>query len=106
MKLITRDGLKKKLDNKDDFKLLFVLGEWHYRAKHIPGSLHLTPEEAKKHLHKDDDIVVYCANVSCSASVYAYYELHKHGYKKVQRYAGGIQDWEEAGYPLKGEMVG
>ncbi len=106
MRLIARDRLKKKIDRKDDFKLVFVLGDWHYRAKHIPGSIHInTPEKAKKHLHKNDEIVVYCADVTCVASIFVYNFLVKEGFKKVRRYAGGIADWEEAGYPLKGEMV-
>jgi rhodanese-related sulfurtransferase len=29
-----------------------------------------------------------------------------HGYTHVRRYAGGILDWEEAAYPLEGELVG
>ena len=36
MKLITRDELKKKIDNKDDFKLAMTLGTWQFKAKHIP----------------------------------------------------------------------
>jgi rhodanese-related sulfurtransferase len=27
------------------------------------------------------------------------------GYKNVRRYAGGIVDWEEAGYLLEGDFV-
>ena len=27
------------------------------------------------------------------------------GYKKVRRCAGGISDWEDAGYPLEGSFV-
>jgi rhodanese-related sulfurtransferase len=27
------------------------------------------------------------------------------GYKNVRRYAGGIEDWKEAGYPLEGSFV-
>ena len=41
MNLITREELKEKLDRGDDFKLVMVLNEWAYRAKHIPGSIHL-----------------------------------------------------------------
>lgn len=26
-------------------------------------------------------------------------------YKKVMRYAGGISDWEDSGYPLEGSFV-
>jgi rhodanese-related sulfurtransferase len=27
------------------------------------------------------------------------------GYSKVRRYAGGIVDWEQAGYPMEGDFV-
>jgi rhodanese-related sulfurtransferase len=27
------------------------------------------------------------------------------GYSKIRRYAGGIVDWEQAGYPLEGDFV-
>lgn len=106
MNLITKEELKAKLDQGDDFKLVFVLGEWQYRAKHIPGSLHVdTPEKGLAQLNKEDDIVVYCSNPQCAASQYAYKLLEGNGFQYIRRYAGGIQDWEEAGFPLEGEMV-
>lgn len=106
MNLISRDDLKTKLDRKDSLKLVMVLSKWAYRSKHIPGSMHIaTPEEALATLEKDDDIVIYCSGGECMASIYAYEYLVRHGYTHVHRYAGGIIDWEEAGYPLEGEMV-
>ena len=106
MNLISKEELKEKIDRGDEFKLVFVLGEWHYRAKHIPGSLHIdTPEKGIQYLNKDDVIVVYCSNPTCAASQYAYKLLEENGYHHISRYAGGIQEWEEAGYPLEGEMV-
>src|SRR5437763_15458428 len=107
IKLISHDELKRKLERKDQFKLVMALGDWEYRAKHIPGSLHFpTPQEALTSLAQDDEIVVYCSSSSCIASVISYAYLVHHGYMNVRRYAGGILDWEEAGYPLEGEMVG
>ncbi len=106
LKLISREDLKRKLDEGDDLKLVFVLGEWAYQAMHIPGSIHVdTPEKAAELLDKEDQIVVYCTNVACRASRYAYDLFVQHGYKNVRRYAGGLEDWEEAGYPLVGEMA-
>jgi rhodanese-related sulfurtransferase len=106
MKLISHDELKSKLERKDNFKLVMALGDWQYRAKHIPGSLHFpTLQDARASLTQDDEIVVYCSSYDCSASVSAYEYLVHHGYMHVRRYAGGILDWEEAGYPLEGEMV-
>ena len=106
MQLISRDELKRKLERKDQFQLVMALGDWEYRAKHIPGSLHFpTLQDACAELAKNDEIVVYCSSYDCSASVFAYEYLVHHGYTHVRRYAGGILDWEEAGYPLEGEMV-
>ena len=106
MQLISRDELKRKLERKDQLKLVMALGDWQYRAKHIPGSLHFrTPQDALASLAQEDEIVVYCSSYDCSASVSAYEYLVHHGYQHVRRYAGGILDWEEAGYPLEGEMV-
>jgi 3-mercaptopyruvate sulfurtransferase SseA len=105
MKLITRQELKTKLDRGDDFKLVMVLGELAFNSKHIPGSLNIsTPEPSRGLFKPDDDIVVYCSGPDCHASVDAFYTYEACGHTKVRRYAGGIQDWEEAGYPLEGEM--
>jgi rhodanese-related sulfurtransferase len=104
MDIIQREELKAKLDRGDDFKLVMALGEWAYRAKHIPGSLnYATVEEALQALKPEDEIVVYCSDVHCPASAAAYHMLRGRGYGNVRRYAGGLLDWEAAGYPLEGD---
>ena len=106
MNLITRDELKEKLDRGDDFKLVMALGEWHFRAKHIPGSINVsTPAAATELLDPGDEIVVYCSDQGCPASKMAYMLLEQAGFKNVRRYAGGIDEWELSGYPLEGEWV-
>ena len=62
----------------------------------------ISREELKE---KDDEIVVYCSDEACVASRAAYQLLVNRGYKNVRRYAGGLSAWEDAGYPLEGEMV-
>lgn len=105
MNLISREELKTKLDRKDDFFLMMTLGDWAYRAKHIPGSIHFhSVEEALKALDPEDEIVVYCSDVSCFASISAYRHLESRGYNNVRRYAGGLADWDAAGYPLEGPV--
>jgi rhodanese-related sulfurtransferase len=72
-----------------------------YRSKHIPRSLYFeTVDAAVAALDRSEEIVVYCADIHCSASVYAYRFLEREGFTRVRRYAGGVADWEEAGYPL------
>ena len=69
MNLIDREELKERLDNRDDIKLVMVLSEWAYHAKHIPGSLHFaTTVEALKALDPDEEIVLYDSNPRCPAS--------------------------------------
>jgi rhodanese-related sulfurtransferase len=106
MNLISGEELKQKLDRGDKFKLVNALGEWAFNAKHIPGSINISKiEDAKKILNPRDEIIIYCSNTSCIASIIGYQLLTNMGYKNVRRYAGGIEDWEERGYPLEGSFV-
>ena len=106
MNLISREELKQKLDRGDKFKLVNALGEWAFNAKHIPGSINISKiEDAKKRLNPGDEIIIHCSNTSCIASIIGYQLLTNMGYKNVRRYAGGIEDWQNAGYPLEGNVV-
>jgi rhodanese-related sulfurtransferase len=112
MRQISRAELKEKIDRWEDLKLVFTLGEWQYRTKHIPGSLNLPcspdlyrSEDALKGLDREDEIVVYCSGDVCFASISVYNLLVRRGYKNVSRYAGGLLDWAEAGYILDGDMA-
>jgi rhodanese-related sulfurtransferase len=103
---ISSEELKAKIDRGDDFRLVMTLSEWAFQAKHIPGSINVTrPEQVTEVLDPDDEIVVYCSNPACTASQMAYHHLTSQGYANVRRYAGGVQGWEAAGYPLGGQMV-
>jgi len=102
MNLISRDELRAKLERGDEFKLVMTLSELAYQARHIPSSLHFETDKATlAALNPWEEIVVYCADVHCPASIYAYYLLERAGYARVRRYAGGIADWEAAGYPFE-----
>ena len=104
METISREELKAKLDRGDDFKLVMTLAEWAYNMSHIPGSLNITSMTvAQELLEPDDEIVVYCSDKNCIASQAAYKYLTENGFTHVRRYAGGLSDWEEAGYRLEGE---
>jgi 3-mercaptopyruvate sulfurtransferase SseA len=70
-------------------------------------SLHFeTVKETLGALNPREETVVYCADVHCSASIYAYYLLDRAGYGRVRRYAGGIADWKGAGYPFEARNPG
>ncbi len=109
MKLITREELKGKLDRGDDFRLVMVYEPWAFNMKHIPGSINMPATRMLVSnlgpLGLDDEIVVYCSGEECGASRLAYATLKALGYRNVRRYAGGIADWESAGYALEGEVA-
>ena len=111
--LISKDELKRQIDASTYFKLVMCLGDWHFMAKHIPGSIHIDSLSradslrlAVEQLQPNDEIVVYCADKDCAASKMGYLLLVDNGYNNVRRFAGGIGEWEEAGYPLDGRMAG
>lgn len=106
VRTIEAGELKQMLDDGVEFKLVNALGEWEFRAKHIPGSIHFpTAEDAFEALKPTDEIVVYCSNPACRASAMMYRELEKRGYRKLRRFEGGLVAWEDAGYQLEGEWV-
>jgi rhodanese-related sulfurtransferase len=106
MNIMNREELKVKLDRGDDVKLIMALDRRAYENMHIPGSLNFTSMlEAVNSLHPDDEVVVYCSNPACPASINAYRILVSYGFSRIYRYAGGLAEWQEAGYPLEGLMV-
>src|SRR6188768_1330723 len=76
IRTISRTELKAKRDRGDDLKLIMALNRWAFDAKHIPGSLHFdTPEELYASVRPDDEVIVYCSQVDCIASVAMYRAL-------------------------------
>jgi rhodanese-related sulfurtransferase len=66
---ISRDELKRKIDDHDNFTLVETLPEATFHHAHLPGALNLPPglivELAPEMLpDKNADIVVYCAKPS------------------------------------------
>lgn len=108
---ISREELKGKLDRGDDFKLAMALSPWAFEAKRIPGSINIVSEGQSRGLMTEglmspaDEIVVYCTGGDCMSSVQAYKRLVELGFTNVRHYAGGLSDWEAAGYPLEGSLV-
>jgi rhodanese-related sulfurtransferase len=104
MDVIEAQELKAKLDRGDDFRFVMTLGEWEYRTTHIPGSMRVsTIEEALAKLDPEDETILYNSGPGCSASRMALRMLKTHGYGRVRRYAGGLEEWARMGYPLTGE---
>lgn len=104
MKTITKDELKKKLEN-DNIYLIEVLDEEEFKKSHIKGAINIPLKkigtEAKQRFNEADEIVVYCSNYDCSASPTAAKKLENLGFKNVFDYEGGKKEWKEAGMPME-----
>lgn len=117
MREISCQEVKTKLDSNDDFKLVFCMTEKHFIANHIPGSINfpLSAEDTlnlkgvqdriRAAFNKEEDVVLYCTDVGCPASVLIYNQMDELGYGNMRRFSGGLVQWVKDGYDLEGEMA-
>ncbi|MFI0468463.1 rhodanese-like domain-containing protein [Saccharopolyspora sp. 5N102] len=103
--LISRDELKRRIDA-GEVTVVDALGGAYYEQQHLPGAIALTEghvEEKASELLPDKGaaIVVYCSNAACGNSQAVATRLERLGYTGVRKYREGIQDWVEAGLPVK-----
>ena len=103
--VITKDKLKDKLEKEDDINLVEVLSPEDYEKEHIKGAINMpvrtVGREARKQFDMDEEIIVYCASPSCSASLTAAQKLEDMGFTHVYDFHGGKTVWKEAGFPME-----
>ena len=109
-KSITRDALQARLAANPGLVLLEALPEKYFNDGHLPGARHFPHDQARALAgtvvpDKDAEIVVYCASASCQNSHSAARSLAQLGYANVAVYAGGKQDWSDAGLALVPEAA-
>jgi rhodanese-related sulfurtransferase len=107
---IGREELLRKIEGGDAFVLVDALPAIAYAGAHLPGAISIPPERldtlAERRIPDlDTEVVVYCANPGCESSVEVATRLVELGYRNVRHYAGGKQDWRDAGLPLEGGRV-
>ena len=106
MKQIDRDTLTRKLADTVPPVLVEALPEQYFRDWHLPGARHLPHDDVARLAtavlpDKAAEIVVYCASRSCQNSHVAATRLAQLGYENVAVYAGGKQEWSEAGLAIE-----
>lgn len=86
-----------------DFVILDVRSEDDYKAKHVEGAIslpHSRMTQKRMSEFPDDTLfVVYCWGPGCNGSTKAALKLSQLGYA-VKEMIGGIEYWEEEGYPV------
>ena len=106
VRTISREELQAALAERDDVVLVETLRPEHYEQGHLPGAVHLHPDDVERRgaqvvPDRDAFVVTYCSNVACGNSRAVAERLAKLGYTNVRRYEAGKQDWQEAGLPLE-----
>ncbi len=100
--------LKNHLDQHTPLTLIDLQSDEGYEHRHIPGAVHLPSdhitEQACMNVVKDKDavIVVYGEFDELGKGSAAVEALRACGYTHVQRLAGGLMGWMEAGYHVEG----
>lgn len=109
MQTISRDDIKKLLDEQANIALVEVLPKKEFAAGHLPGAISIpleTIRSAAPGLLRDrsQQIITYCTSTDCPNSTKAAEELESMGYKNVYEYVEGKDDWKKAGLPLAREI--
>lgn len=98
---VSLGALRAKLDSGDDVVLVMAMDRPRYEMAHIDGSIDLETFLAMSPgLSPDTEIIVYCTDPACAASMLGAAMIAKAGFTNVRRYAGGLSGWVAAGLPL------
>lgn len=105
MKTITAEELKKKMEQDPQLMVINVLVKDAYDNCHIKGSINVSfndlPAQAQQ-WGKNTPLVLYCASQVCRSSSQAYALLENKGFTNLAVYEGGIQEWQQKGFPCGG----
>jgi rhodanese-related sulfurtransferase len=101
------EELQRKLENREPFVLVDALPPMSYAVSRLPGAVNIPPEQVdelapRRIPDRESEVVVYCIDPTCDASVLTGRRLVELGYTNVAHYAGGKKDWAQAGLPLEG----
>ena len=106
MDTISRQDLKEKIANDENFVLVEALPKEDYDSEHLPHAVNLPVDDLKNAgtvlPDKDAEIVVYCRSTQCHASDTVAQSLEEAGYRNVKVYKEGKEDWIKAGLPTSG----
>jgi rhodanese-related sulfurtransferase len=100
---IDRDELSSQIE---DMRVVEALPLMYFRKAHLPGAINIPPAEVDELAPRllpdlDDPVIVYCFDEACPSAAEVGTRLIELGYSDVREYAGGKQDWIDAGLPTE-----
>jgi rhodanese-related sulfurtransferase len=102
-------GLTEAKQKYDEGKYIFfdARGEVFYKNGHIKSAINVTLEDLKSNIAryenkypKDTKIIVYCNGSECAPSYDIAKYLIDRGFKSIEVFYGGWNDWVNAKYPI------
>lgn len=103
---------KKALENNDQqLYVVNVLDKESFEDCRIAGSINVPFDEVEsfaKDLNRSSEVVVYCSNYRCTASMTAAEKLKEMGFENVWAFEGGTAEWYQMNkktggqYPVEG----
>jgi rhodanese-related sulfurtransferase len=91
MKTLNATEVKNRINQNSNVYLVNTLSASAFQKAHIPNSLNINSMDTATELFgKNDEIIVYCSDVNCMASYYAYKQLELAGYTNIWQFAGGL----------------
>ena len=106
METIDARALHERLERGDAIVLLDARRTEEYEREHLPGALgamsdHIIEWAPSLVPDRDAEVVTYCRGVDCRRRLRAAERLEGLGYTNVTQFAGGVEEWVAAGYPLE-----
>ena len=80
------------------------MGDEHYQtAKRVKEILQTYKDlqDRTDELDNTKEIIIYCSNFDCGLSKNAVLLILKAGFKNVVALEGGIESWQDKGYPVE-----
>jgi rhodanese-related sulfurtransferase len=104
---ISLDELRRRLDGNEALVLVDALAPMVYAHSHLPGAINLPSSGLEAYVvarripDRHAEVIVYCSSPDCEDSHQTARRLFELGYTNVRRYAGGKNEWRDAGLPLE-----
>ncbi|MDX1624729.1 MAG: rhodanese-like domain-containing protein [Gemmatimonadota bacterium] len=100
--VITPGRVREWQSEGEEFVLVDARDPVQFAQEHLPGAINVPYVDIRAGGNlppKDATIVVYCSDVECPISRYAYRSLEALGYSRVYDMRAGLQGWKAEGFP-------
>jgi len=113
---ITPEELKRKLDDGEPVFIADLQGSRRHsrRCKGIPSAVRIDPHRLERYgaydrktpapLPRDREVVLYCATPHEFTSARVALAMRGRGFRRVRPLAGGLQAWQERGFPVAQDL--